>query len=97
MTVSDSIIVAKGLGSFFANLGEKGLSESKRMPKNLLKKSGRALGIGANVVSAVATQILKASFSRLPKVIKIYHTGKGLYLGKFINYMLYKWNKNTSP
>ena len=54
------------------------------MAKNVLRKPGRALEIGANVGSAFATKSPKATFSSLPEEINFYHTGKGLYLGKFV-------------
>ena len=84
MIVSDNTIQAKGLGDFFKNLGKKGLNVSKKMAKNVLKNPGRALEIGANVGSAFATRSPKAALSSLPEVINFYHTGKGLYLGKFV-------------
>ena len=84
MIVSDSNIQAEGLGDFFKNLGTKGLNVSKKMAKNVLKNPGRALEIGANVGTAFATRSPKAALSSLPEVINFYHTGKGLYLGKFV-------------
>ena len=54
------------------------------MAKNVLKNPGRALEIGANVGSAFASRSPKAALSSLPQVINFYHTGKGLYLGKFV-------------
>ena len=47
------------------------------MAKNVLRKPGRALEIGANVGTAFATQSPKAALSSLPEVINLYHTGKG--------------------
>ena len=84
MTVSDNTIKAEGLGDFFKNLGKKGLNVSKKMAKNVLKNPGRALEIGANVGSAFASRNPKAALTSLPEVINFYHTGKGLYLGKFV-------------
>ena len=84
MTASDNRLIAKGLGDFFKNLGKKGLNESKKMAKNVLKNRGRAFDIKANVASAVASGNPKAVLSTLPVVINFYHTGKGLYLGRFL-------------
>ena len=84
MIVSDNTIQAEGLGDFFKNLGKKGLNVSEKMAKNVLKNPGRALEIGANVGTAFASRNPKAALSTLPEVINSYHTGKGLYLGKFV-------------
>ena len=54
------------------------------MSKNVFKNPGRAPEIGANVESAFATRSPKAALSSLPEVINFYHTGKCLYLGKFV-------------
>ena len=48
-----------------------------------MKKSGRALEIISKNATAAAYRSPKAAFSRLSEVIIFYHTGKGLYLGKF--------------
>ena len=84
LTVSDNTIQAEGLGDFFKKLGKKGLNVSKEMAKNVLKNPGRALEIGATVGSAFASRSPKAALSTLPEVINFYHTGKGLYLSKFV-------------
>ena len=84
MTVSDNTIKAEGLGDVFKNLGKIGLNVSKKMAKNVLKNPGRALEIGANVGSAFASRNPKAALTSMPEVINFYHTGKGLYLGKFV-------------
>ena len=84
MTVSDNTIKAEVLGDFFKNLGKKGLNVSKKMAKNVLKNTGRDLEIAANVGSAFASRSPKAALSSLPEVINFYHTGKGLYLPRFI-------------
>ena len=52
--------------------------------KNVLKNPGRALEIGANVVSAFASRSPKPALSTLPELIIFCHTGKCLYLGKFV-------------
>ena len=83
MIVSDNVIQAEGLCDFFKNLGKKGLNVSKKMAKNVLKKPGRALEIGANVGTAFASRNPKAALTPLPEVINFYHTGKGLYLPRF--------------
>ena len=83
MIVSDSVIQAESLGSFFKNLGKVSAKAGKKLAKNVLKNPGRALEIGANIATAAATKSPKAALSTLPEVINFYHTGKGLYLGKF--------------
>ena len=42
MTVSDNTIQVEVLGDFFKKLGKKGLNLSKKMAKNVLKKSGKS-------------------------------------------------------
>ena len=84
MLVSDNTIQAEGLGKFFKNLGKASAKAGKKLATNVLKNPGRALEIGANLATAVATKSPKAALSTLPEVINFYHTGKGLYLGKFV-------------
>ena len=84
MIVSDNVIQAEGLGSFFENLGKISSKAGKKLATNVLKNPGRALEIGANIATAAATKNPKAALSTLPEVINFYHTGKGLYLGKFV-------------
>ena len=84
MIVSDNVIQAEGLGDFFKNLGKKGLNISKKMAKNVLNNPGRALDITAKIATAAASRNSKQALSTLPDVIKFYHEGRGLYLGKFI-------------
>ena len=84
MTVSDNTIKAEGLSSFFKNLGKISAKAGKKLATNVLKNPGRALEIGANVATAAASRNPKAALSTLPEVIIFYHTGKGLYLGKFV-------------
>ena len=56
----------------------------KKLATNLLKNPARALEIGANIGTAAISRNPKAIASTLPEVINFYHTGKGLYLGKFV-------------
>ena len=84
MIVSDNTIKAEGLGSFFKNLGKISSKAGKKLATNVLKNPGRVLEIGANIATAAATKSPKAALSSLPEVINFYHTGKGLYLGKFV-------------
>ena len=84
MIVSDNTIKAEGLGSFFKNLGKISSKAGKKLATNVLKNPGRALEIGANIATAAATKSPKAALSTLPEVINFYHTGKGLYLCKFV-------------
>ena len=84
MIISDNMIQAEGFGDFFKNLGKKGLNVSKKMAKNVLKNPGRALEITSNIATAAATRNPKAIASTLPEAINFYHTGKGLYLPRFM-------------
>ena len=83
MTVSDNTIKAEGLGSFFKNLGKISAKAGKKLAKNVISNPGRALDLTAKIATAAATKSPKAALSTLPAVINFYHTGKGLYLGKF--------------
>ena len=84
MIVSDNTIQAEGLGDFFKNLGKVSSKAAKKLATNALKNPSRFLEIGANVATAAVTKNPKAALSALPEVINFYHTGKGLYLGKFV-------------
>ena len=84
MIVSDNVIQAEGLGDFFKNLGKVSFKAAKILAKNALKNPSRFLEIGANVATAAVSKNPKAALSALPEVINFYHTGKGLYLGKFV-------------
>ena len=80
MIVSDNVIQAEGLGDFFKNLGKI----SAKAGKNVLSNPGRALDLTAKIATAAATKSPKAALSTLPEVINFHHTGKGIYLGKFV-------------
>ena len=69
---------------FFKNLGRVSSKAAKKLAKNALKNPSRFLEIGAIVATAAASRSPKAALSTLPEVIKFYHEGRGLYLGKFI-------------
>ena len=84
MIVSDNTIQAEGLGSFFKNLGKISAKASKKLATNVLKNPARAPEIGANVGTAMVSRNPKAALSTLPEVINFYHTGKGLYLPRFV-------------
>ena len=81
----------KVLLTFFENLGKKYLLYQKN-GKKLIKKPGRALEIGANAGSAIVSRNSKTALPNMPEVINFYHTGKNLYLGKFVCFGLCKWN-----
>ena len=83
-TVSDNTIKAEVLGSFFENLGKVSSRAGKKLAKNIIINPGRALDLSAKIASAAAIKSPKAALSTLPEVINFYHTGKGLYLGKFV-------------
>ena len=84
MTVSDHTIKAEGLGSFFKNLGKISAKAGKKLATNALRNPARFLDIGANVATAAASRNPKTALSTLIEVIIFYHTGKCLYLGKFV-------------
>ena len=84
MIVSDSVIQAEGLGSFFKNLGKISAKAGIKLAKNVLSNPGRALDLTTKIATAAANRSPKAALSTLPEVINFYHTGKGLYLGKFV-------------
>ena len=62
----------------------KDLMFHKRWRKMSLKNPGKALEIGANVGTALASRSTKAVSSSLLEVINFFHTAKRLYLGKFV-------------
>ena len=82
--VSDNTIGAEGVGDFFKNLGKISAKAGKNLAKNVLSNPKSASDLTAKIAIASATKSLKAALSTLPKVINCYHTGKGLYLGKFV-------------
>ena len=84
MIVSDNIIQAEGLSNFFKNLGKISAKAGKKLAKNVLSNPGRALDLTAKIARATSTRSPKAALSTIPEVINFYHTGKGLYLGKFV-------------
>ena len=84
MTVSDNTIKAEGLGIFLKKLGKLSAKAGKKLAKNVISNPGRALDLTAKIATAAATKSPKAALSTLPEVINFYHTGKGLYLGKFV-------------
>ena len=84
MIVSDNVTQAEGLSNFFKNLGKLSSRAVKKLATNALKNQARFLEIGANVAAATASRNPKAALSTLPEVINFYHTGKGLYLDKFV-------------
>ena len=85
MTVSENTIQAEGLSGFFENLRKISAKVGKQLATNVLKKPGRVLKITSNIATgAAATKSPKAALSTLPEVINFYHTGKGVYLGKFV-------------
>ena len=84
MIVSDKTIKAEGLGDFFKNLGKISAKAGKKLANNILSNPGRALDLTAKIATAAATKSPKEALSTLPEMINFYHTGKGLYLGKFV-------------
>ena len=84
VTVSDNTFQAEGPGAFFRISGKKGLNISKKMAKNVLSNTGRALDLTANIATADNSRKPKQALSTLPELITFCNTGKGLYLGKFV-------------
>ena len=86
MTISDDTIQleAEDLGDFVRNLGKKLHNVSKDMAKNVLKNTGQALDITANIATAAASRNPEAALSTLPELIVFCNTGKSLYLEKFV-------------
>ena len=83
MTVSDDTIKAESLGNFFKNVGKKRLKVSKIMAKKVISNPGRALVLTAKISTAVFKNS-KQALSTIPEMIKLYNTGKGPHLGKFV-------------
>ena len=84
MTVSDNTFKAEGSGSFLKNLRKISAKAGKKLAKNVISDPGRALDLTAKLATAAATKSPKAALSALPEIINFYHTGRGLYLGKFV-------------
>ena len=84
MVVSDKTIQAEGLAGFFKKLGKISARAGKKLATNVIRNPGRAFEVTSNTATAATTKSPKAAFSSLPEVISLYHTGKGLYLGKFV-------------
>ena len=84
MIVSDNVIQAEGLGDFFKNWGKIPAKAGKKLAKKVLRNPGRALDLTAKIATTAATKSPKAALSTLTEVINFYHTGKVLYLGKFV-------------
>ena len=82
--VSDNTIQAESLEDFFKDLGKISAKAGKKLAKNVISNRGRALDLTAKTATAAATKSPKAALSTLPEVINFYHTGRGLYLGKFV-------------
>ena len=96
LTLSDNTKQAEGVGDFSKSLGEKRLNVTKKKTNKVLKNPGRTLEIGANVGTALASRNPKAASPWAPEVTKIDHRGRGLYLWKFGNFMIIKWNKEKT-
>ena len=84
MIVSDNTIQVEALCSFIKNLGKMSAKAGTKLATNILKNPTRFLEIGAYLATAAACRNPKAALPTIPEVITFYHTGKGLYLGKFV-------------
>ena len=85
MTVSENTIKFKGLDDLIKNLDKRGLNVSKNMAENVLKKTGRALEIGANVDSAIASRALKQLYLQNQKWLIFVTPEKDFTLENFHN------------
>ena len=63
------------------------------MTKNILSNPRRALDLTAKRATAAASRNSKQALSTIPELITFYNTGKGLYIGKFVQIILYKGSK----
>ena len=95
MTVSGNTILAGGLGDSFKNLGETSVKVGNKLAKNVLSNPTRALDITAKIATAATSKNSKQALSTLPQLITFYNTGKGLYLGKFVKFMINKRKKEV--
>ena len=84
MIVNNTTRKAEGLGDFLTNLGKVSAKAGEKLAKSVLSNRGRALVLTAKITTAVATKSPKAALSTLPEVINFYHTGKRVYMGKFV-------------
>ena len=80
LIVSDNSIQA----DFFKKIDKSSVKVGKKLAENVLKNRSRALDNTAKIAPAAASTSLKNVLSTLLEVINFYHTGKGLYLGKFV-------------
>ena len=76
--VSDQTINGQGLGNFFKHLG----SAAKNVGKKILNNPGRALELAANIGTAAASKSQKFIAATAPDIVKFFHQGKSLCLGK---------------
>ena len=93
--LSDDTLQAESLGDFFMKLDKKGLIVSKKMAKNVLKNPSRALGITVKIATTAASRNPKNVMKSVPELIIFYNTGRGMYLGKFVYIMVFKWRRNV--
>ena len=84
MVGSDFTTEVEGLGSFFKKLATISAKAGKKFATNVLKFPGRALEIFSNNATSAATTSPKAALSSILSAISFFHTGKGLYFGKFV-------------
>ena len=84
MIVSVNTIQAEGLGDFFKIIGKISTKAGKKLAKNVLSNPGRALDLTAKLATAAAIKSPTAALSTLTEVIIFYHTGRSLYLPRFV-------------
>ena len=68
MIVSDNVIQAEGLGSFFKNLGKKGLNVSKKMAKNDIKQPWTSLRFNSKNSHSSSFSKFKTGFINITRV-----------------------------
>ena len=80
ITVSDKTLRADGLGNFSKILDKAGEKVAIKVIKNPVRTSKMRAKVGR----AVLISNLKAALTKIPDVIKVYHTGNGSFLIKFV-------------
>ena len=93
MILSDNFIQAEGLVSFFKNFRRISTKAGKKLATNVIKHPGRALELTSNIATATAGKSPRAALLSCPELINVYHTGKILYLSRFVYFMLYVCTK----
>ena len=83
MFVNDITKKAGALGNVFEKVRKTSAKVDKKGTE-VIKNLGRALEIGAKIGSAAVSKIHKIALTTIPDLVNLCHTGKGLYLRKFV-------------